>query len=95
MEIAGRLDIDLRQLATPPKRRSSQRQSGRWRAGSHVVDQGLARLAGKQARGLLIGSSEGAQSPPALSVYAGTWVGSPPIRDAKQRADILCVLGGR
>ena len=29
------------------------------------------------------------------AVYAGTWMGSPPIRDAKQRADILCVLGGR
>lgn len=28
-------------------------------------------------------------------VYAGTWMGSPPIRDAKQRADILCVLEGR
>jgi cytochrome c len=28
-------------------------------------------------------------------VYAGTWMGSPPIRDAKQRADILCVLGGQ
>src|ERR1051325_7243153 len=23
------------------------------------------------------------------AVYAGTWMGSPPIRDAKQRADIL------
>jgi cytochrome c len=29
------------------------------------------------------------------AVYAGTWMGSPPIRDAKQRADILCVLEGR
>ena len=29
------------------------------------------------------------------AVYAGTWMGSPPIRDAKQRADILCVLGGQ
>jgi cytochrome c len=29
------------------------------------------------------------------AVYAGTWMGSPPIRDAKQRADILCVLGAR
>ena len=28
-------------------------------------------------------------------VYAGTWMGSPPIRDAKQRADILCVLDGQ
>lgn len=28
-------------------------------------------------------------------IYAGTWMGSPPIRDAKQRADILCVLEGR
>ena len=28
-------------------------------------------------------------------VFAGTWMGSPPIRDAKQRADILCVLGGQ
>ena len=28
-------------------------------------------------------------------VYAGTWMGSPPIRDARQRADILCVLEGR
>jgi cytochrome c len=28
-------------------------------------------------------------------VCAGTWMGSPPIRDAKQRADILCVLGGQ
>jgi cytochrome c2 len=26
---------------------------------------------------------------------AGTWMGSPPTRDAKQRADILCVLGGQ
>ena len=29
------------------------------------------------------------------AVYAGTWMGSPPIRDAKQRADLLCVLGGQ
>ena len=28
------------------------------------------------------------------AMYQGTWMGSPPIRDAKQRADILCVLGG-
>jgi cytochrome c len=28
------------------------------------------------------------------ALYAGTWMGSPPIRDAKQRADLLCVLGG-
>jgi len=27
------------------------------------------------------------------ALYAGTWMGSPPIRDAKQRADLLCVLG--
>lgn len=29
------------------------------------------------------------------ALYAGTWMGSPPIRDAKARADLLCVLGGR
>jgi cytochrome c len=29
------------------------------------------------------------------ALYAGTWMGSPPIRDAKQRADLLCVLGGQ
>lgn len=28
-------------------------------------------------------------------VYAGTWMGSLPIRDAKQRADIQCVLDGQ
>ena len=28
-------------------------------------------------------------------LYAGTWMGSPPIRDAKQRADLLCVLAGQ
>jgi cytochrome c len=27
------------------------------------------------------------------AMYQGTWMGSPPVRDAKQRADILCVLG--
>jgi cytochrome c len=27
------------------------------------------------------------------AMYPGTWMGSPPIRDAKQRADLLCVLG--
>lgn len=27
------------------------------------------------------------------ALYQGTWMGSPPVRDAKQRADILCVLG--
>ena len=27
------------------------------------------------------------------ALYAGTWMGSPPIREAKQRADVLCVLG--
>jgi cytochrome c len=27
------------------------------------------------------------------AMFAGTWMGSPPIRDAKQRADLLCVLG--
>jgi cytochrome c len=26
------------------------------------------------------------------ALYSGTWMGSPPIRDAKQRADLLCVL---
>ena len=26
------------------------------------------------------------------ALYPGTWMGSPPIRDAKQRADLLCVL---
>ncbi len=26
------------------------------------------------------------------AMYQGTWMGSPPVRDAKQRADILCVL---
>ena len=29
------------------------------------------------------------------AMYAGTWMGSPPIRDAKQRADLLCVLGSQ
>ena len=29
------------------------------------------------------------------ALYAGTWMGSPPIRDAKQRADLVCVLGGQ
>jgi len=29
------------------------------------------------------------------AMYAGGWMGSPPIRDAKLRADLLCVLGGR
>jgi cytochrome c len=29
------------------------------------------------------------------ALYAGTWMGSPPIRDAKQRADLLCVLGNQ
>ena len=29
------------------------------------------------------------------ALYAGTWMGSPPIRDAKVRADLLCVLAGR
>jgi cytochrome c len=29
------------------------------------------------------------------ALYSGTWMGGPPIRDAKLRADILCVLGGR
>jgi len=27
------------------------------------------------------------------ALYAGTWMGSPPIRETKQRADVLCVLG--
>jgi len=26
------------------------------------------------------------------AMYPGGWMGSPPIRDAKQRADLLCVL---
>jgi cytochrome c len=26
-------------------------------------------------------------------MYPGTWMGSPPIRDDKMRADLLCVLG--
>jgi cytochrome c len=26
-------------------------------------------------------------------LYPGTWMGSPPIRDAKMRADLLCILG--
>ena len=26
------------------------------------------------------------------AMYPGTWMGSPPVRDAKQRADLLCVL---
>ena len=29
------------------------------------------------------------------AMYPGGWMGSPPVRDAKQRADLLCVLGGR
>jgi cytochrome c len=29
------------------------------------------------------------------AMYPGTWMGSPPIRDAKQRADLLCVLGSK
>lgn len=29
------------------------------------------------------------------AMYPGQWMGSPPIRDAKLRADLLCVLGGR
>ena len=29
------------------------------------------------------------------AVYPGGWMGSPPIRDAKQRTDLLCVLEGR
>jgi cytochrome c len=28
-------------------------------------------------------------------MYPGTWMGSPPIRDAKTRADLLCALGRR
>ena len=28
------------------------------------------------------------------AMYPGTWMGSPPIRNAKQRADLLCVLDG-
>jgi cytochrome c len=27
------------------------------------------------------------------AMYPGQWMGSPPIRDPKQRADLLCVLG--
>ena len=26
------------------------------------------------------------------ALYAGTWMGSPPIRDAQQRTDLLCAL---
>jgi cytochrome c len=29
------------------------------------------------------------------AMYAGTWMGSPPIRDAQQRADLLCVLNNQ
>ena len=29
------------------------------------------------------------------AMYPGTWMGSPPIRDANRRADLLCVLGSR
>ena len=29
------------------------------------------------------------------AMYPGGWMGSPPIRDAKQRAELLCVLGSR
>lgn len=29
------------------------------------------------------------------AMYPGQWMGSPPIRDAKLRADLLCALGGR
>jgi len=29
------------------------------------------------------------------AMYPGQWMGSPPIRDARRRADLLCVLGGR
>jgi len=29
------------------------------------------------------------------AMYPGQWMGSPPIRDARQRTDLLCVLGGR
>ena len=28
------------------------------------------------------------------AMYPGGWMGSPPIRDAKARTDLLCVLGG-
>lgn len=28
------------------------------------------------------------------AMYPGGWMGSPPIRDARQRADLLCVLSG-
>jgi cytochrome c2 len=31
----------------------------------------------------------------AEAMYPGQWMGSPPIRSAKLRADLLCVLGGR
>lgn len=31
----------------------------------------------------------------AEAMYPGGWMGNPPIRDAKQRADLVCVLGGR
>jgi cytochrome c len=26
------------------------------------------------------------------ALYPGTWMGSPPIRDARQRSDLLCIL---
>jgi cytochrome c len=29
------------------------------------------------------------------ALYPGTWMGSPPIRNARQRADLLCVLSGQ
>ena len=29
------------------------------------------------------------------ALYAGTWMGSPPIRDPQQRADLLCLLTGQ
>ncbi|MDI1284337.1 MAG: hypothetical protein PSV46_08065 [Reyranella sp.] len=29
------------------------------------------------------------------AMYPGGWMGSPPVRDAKLRADLLCALGGR
>ena len=29
------------------------------------------------------------------TMYPGGWMGSPPIRDAKQRADLVCVLGSK
>lgn len=29
------------------------------------------------------------------AMYPGGWMGSPPIRDARQRAELLCVLGAR